>query len=139
MNDLTKYISPQVNTEELEEIITSEEMEKLINYLKDNDISFEIFPFRIDRINPITCKDDTHYYAQVCCPVYDLNLRSWDAVCHPGSYGFEKGLLEIYGDILTDEDLAMDSVVGYLTAENVIYRIKLKGDLYLKKYWGKEK
>ena len=40
-----------------------------------------------------------------------------DAVCHSGSYGHEKGLLEIMG--LVDEEEVGDSVEGWLTAEQV--------------------
>lgn len=42
-----------------------------------------------------------------------------DAICHEGSYGHEMGLLEIMGlDI--DEAEVGDSVLGYLTAEEVV-------------------
>lgn len=40
-----------------------------------------------------------------------------------GSYGFEVNRLEIMG-LLTDEELDADSVVGWLSAENVFDRIK---------------
>ena len=49
--------------------------------------------------------------------------RKWDAVCHSGSYGHEDGLLEIMGTILTDEESECDSVVGWLTAEQVMKRV----------------
>lgn len=49
---------------------------------------------------------------------YDGNVIG-DAICHMGSYGHEKGLLEIMGlDI--DEEEAGDSVIGYLTAKEVV-------------------
>lgn len=42
-----------------------------------------------------------------------------DAICHEGSYGHERGLLEIMGlDI--DEAEVGDSVLGYLTAKDVV-------------------
>lgn len=41
---------------------------------------------------------------------------------HVGSYGHESNLLEIMG-LLTKEEEENDSVVGYLTAENVYKRI----------------
>ena len=44
----------------------------------------------------------------------------WDAVCHSGSYGHEKSLLEIYGSIVTSDE---DSVEGWLTAEEVLARL----------------
>lgn len=43
-----------------------------------------------------------------------------DAVCHWGSYGHERGLIEIMGLVETLED----DVEGYLTAEEVFRRIK---------------
>lgn len=42
----------------------------------------------------------------------------WDAICHYGSYGYEKGLLETMGE-LVPEDYG-DVVMGYLTAEDII-------------------
>ena len=41
------------------------------------------------------------------------HIRSWDAVCHKGSYGGDQGLLEIYGDLCTD-------AIGWLKADDVI-------------------
>ena len=56
--------------------------------------------------------------------VYDENGKKlWDAVCHRGSYGYENGLLEIYGNIV-DEKKDGDEVVGWLTADDVIARIE---------------
>ena len=45
------------------------------------------------------------------------------AICGNGTYGFEHGLLEIMG-LLTPEEEEFDSVVGYLTADDVFKRIK---------------
>ena len=45
------------------------------------------------------------------------HFRSWDAVCHKGSYGGDQGLLEIYGNICTD-------VIGWLKADDVIKILK---------------
>ena len=50
----------------------------------------------------------------------------WDAICHYGSYGYEEGLLEIMGS-LVDRRVDGDSVVGYLTADDVIERIEKRG------------
>ncbi len=49
--------------------------------------------------------------------------RSWDAVCHTGSYGYKQGLLEVMGQpVVRKRD--GDSVAGYLTAEEVIRRME---------------
>lgn len=56
----------------------------------------------------------------------------WDVICHKGSYGYDKGLLEIYGNIV-DEEKDDDSVVGWLTAQDVIARIQAKDAIELLK------
>ena len=93
-------------------MIKIREMEKLEEYLKENEIPYE--------------EDFYNGYKQICVPVINPEERDWDAVCFPGTYGFEEGLLEIMGNILTPEDEEHDSVVGHLTAEDVIKRIELK-------------
>lgn len=56
--------------------------------------------------------------------IYDENGKKlWDAICHKGSYGYENGLLEIYGNIV-DKKKDGDTVVGWLTADDVIERIE---------------
>lgn len=45
-----------------------------------------------------------------------------DAIEHFGSYGHEQDLLELMG-LLTPEEEECDSVVGWLTAENIFDRI----------------
>lgn len=52
----------------------------------------------------------------------DTDERLFDAICRYGSYGYHNGLLEIMGTIV-DEDSDGDTVVGYLTADDVIDRI----------------
>lgn len=51
--------------------------------------------------------------------------RQWDAVCHKGSYGYDEGLLEIMGEPVVRE-IDGDTVVGYLTAQDVIDRLEGK-------------
>lgn len=46
----------------------------------------------------------------------------WDAICGYGSYGSDKGLIEIMGCIVPED--VCDSVEGWLTADEVIDRIK---------------
>lgn len=47
---------------------------------------------------------------------------AWDAICHWGSYGWEKGLLEIMGTIVRPD--AGDEVEGWLTAQDIIKRLE---------------
>ena len=49
--------------------------------------------------------------------------RLWDAICTKYSFGHEKGLLEIMGDIV-DEKRVGDRVEGWLTAQDVIDRVE---------------
>lgn len=88
------------------------ELDKLEQYLKDKGIGYT----RIDE------NTDTWGRHQINVFGSDGNI-AWDVICHRGSYGFEQGLLEIYGK-LVDEEKDGDSVVGWLTAEDVIKRIE---------------
>ena len=45
-----------------------------------------------------------------------------DVICHEYSYGGKVGLLEMMG-LLTEEEAKHDSVIGWMTAEQVFYRI----------------
>lgn len=65
---------------------------------------------------------------QVCYPSIE-NMKC-DAICHAYSYGGDEGLLEIMG-LLTDEEAEYDSVVGWLTADDVFSRI-------IRDYWAPE-
>lgn len=49
--------------------------------------------------------------------------RQCSVIEHSYSYGNEQDLLEIMG-LLTDEEVEVDDVVGFLSAENVFKRIK---------------
>ena len=88
------------------------ELDKLEQYLKDNGIGYT----RIDE------NADTWGRHQIYVFGSDSEI-AWDAICHRGSFGFEQGLLEIYGT-LVDAEKDGDSVVGWLTAEDVIKRIE---------------
>lgn len=86
------------------------ELDKLEAWLKQNGIKYE----RID-------EEEWWGRHQICVPCVDTEKREWDAICQHGSYGVEKGLLEIYGSIVRKD--AGDSVEGWLTAKEVIQRI----------------
>jgi hypothetical protein len=88
------------------------ELDKLEQYLKDKGIEYK----RID--------ENTNKYGRHQINVFGSDgNKAWDAICHYGSYGFEQGLLEIYGT-LVDEEKDSDCVVGWLTAEDIIKRIE---------------
>lgn len=75
--------------------IDQTEMMKLAFGLRDRDIEFNARSF-FDGLQ-IVVGDD------------------WDAVCHNGSYGHEKGLIEVMG-----LPQCQDDVIGWLTAEEVL-------------------
>ena len=57
-------------------------------------------------------------------PAYQIRLGDLaDVIQHDGSYGNEQDLLEIMGG-LTEKEKKEDSVLGYLTAEEVFKRFK---------------
>jgi len=92
------------------------ELDKLEKYLKEHGIIYE--RNESHSINPITGED----WGLNQIVVYKNRKRFFDAICNRGSYGFEQGLLEIYGDIV-DVHRDHDSVVGWLTAKDVIERM----------------
>lgn len=81
------------------------EMKKLIIGLGNLNIDFEIRPLYLGGIMVI------------------VNNWEWDAVLFPGSYGSEKGLIEICGSIVQNND-DDDDVEGYLTAEEILNRVR---------------
>ena len=94
------------------------ELNKLEDYLKEHGIEYE----RIDRVDIGYCIE-RH---QISVPSHAK--KEWDAICQPGSYGYEEGLLEIYGSLVDRAKYDdTDSVRGFLTAKDVIKRIKATG------------
>lgn len=86
------------------------ELNKLEEYLREHGYRFE----RVDEeyADP---KLERHQLI-----VYDGDgVCSWDAICHPGSYGYAGGFIEVAGDIVHG-----NGVRGYLTAQDVIERLE---------------
>lgn len=76
------------------ETINQNEMIALAFGLRDRDIKFE------------------------SCSFFDgLQIRcdGWDAICHRGSYGSDRGLIEVMG-----LPQCKDDVIGFLSAEEVL-------------------
>lgn len=88
------------------------ELDKLENYLKEHKIAYE----RIE-------SEEMFGYRHGIFVPSRIN-RVWDAICQFGSYGYEEGLLEIYGSIVGEKYGDKDYVRGWLTAEDVIHRIE---------------
>lgn len=96
------------------------ELDKLEMYLKEHGIKYE----RIDEDN--LGRSIRHQIAVPC--MLENGKTEWDAICQKGSYGFESGLLEIYGS-LVNKEIDGDSVVGWLTAEDVILRLECSQEI----------
>lgn len=89
------------------------ELDKLEAYLKEHGYKYE----RIDEENEHFPTISRHQII-----VYDEDEnRVFDAICNPGSYGFEEGLLEVMGSRVVRSD---DSVEGWLTADEIIKRLE---------------
>lgn len=82
---------------------TMNEMDKLEQMLKENNIPYEV------------AVNNYSGMKQIWYPNKEEAIS--DAICHNGSYGFKEGLLEIMGLTLNN-----DTVEGWLTAEEVCYR-----------------
>lgn len=95
------------------------EMEKLENYLKEHGYQYE----KIIEEGFIEFGVEIGFRNQIV--VYKDDKRDWDAICQPGSYGYEKGLLEVMGERVVRESDG-DGVCGFLTAQEVIDRLEEK-------------
>lgn len=95
------------------------ELDKLEQYLVANGFKFKRNDEQdVKAENGLIVHLDKHQIV-----VYDKHGNYiWDAICHRGSYGFEKGLLEIMGTIVSHD--VGDSVEGWLTAQDIIDRLE---------------
>ena len=82
--------------------INQDEMMKLAFGLRDRDIEFSVKSL-FDGI-------------QIVVGDFDR-----DAICHSGSYGHEKGLIEVMG-----LPQCQDDVIGWLTAEEILQMVDQK-------------
>lgn len=95
------------------------ELNKLEEYLKKRGIKYE----RFDNDEVVGARDGIIFKLirhHIIVPASGEEAE-WDAICQPGSYGAEEGLLEIYGKIVRP---CGNSVEGFLTAQDVIERIE---------------
>ncbi len=94
------------------------ELNKVERYLKENKIDYQ----RKDQYS----FDEKRPYVEIHqLIVHGDHDRKWDVICHPGSYGYKEGLLEIMGNICRGNEENVEGYIeGYLTAEEVIERIK---------------
>ena len=90
------------------------ELDKLEKFLQQNGYQYE----RIEMQGGIG--EDLH---QIKVFDEENGKELFDVICQRGSYGYEEGLLEAMGSIVNEEEIG-DRVEGYLTADEIIRRIK---------------
>lgn len=90
------------------------ELDKLEKFLQENGYKYE----RIERQGGIG--EDRH---QIRVFDEENGKELFDVICQRGSYGYEEGLLEAMGSIVNEKEIG-DRVEGYLTADEIIRRIK---------------
>lgn len=94
------------------------ELLKLRNYLQLHDYNYYVY----DRDLILDSKGEVLKADRHQVIVYSAEgEEQWDAICQTGSYGFEKGLLEAEGDIVSGEE---SGVAGSLTADNIIDKLE---------------
>lgn len=99
------------------------EMSKGLEILKLRDMLDEAhIPYYFNHIAEFGGYNDKPAYQII---IYDEQIkhRLCDVIYHIGSYGFDQNQLEIMG-ALTNEENEDDSVLGYLTADEVFKRFK---------------
>lgn len=99
---------------------STEEMDKLWKHLKL--CGYNCIAFRLNLNSPEGVYDQIRVYNDISDD--GVVNHEWDAICFKGSFGYNAGLLEIYGSIV-DEEKDGDSVVGYLTAADIMERLRL--------------
>ena len=87
----------------------TKELLKVMNFLTEREIEYGLRPL--------------YDGFQLMVPA-DIDNWAFDVIIHNGSYGHQRGLLEVMGI----SKIPCDSVEGYLTGEDVIERIK---EIYL--------
>lgn len=90
--------------------------------LLNREIDPEIYKIEIRKLAKGLEERNIHYELKPLFDGWQIWCDDWDAICHSFSYGHERGLLEIMG-ILVDEDEVGDTVEGHLTAEEVLKKI----------------
>lgn len=89
------------------------EFNKLKQYLKDKDYNYNVVENYSDK--PL------NEWHQIIVKG-TKNNPLWDVICHYGSYGYERGLLEVSGDIVEKPEdgycLTADAVIKLLEAKN---------------------
>lgn len=99
------------------------ELDKLEQWLDENEYKYGYEHERTDEATTFGgYRTIDRHQITVYREIDGRRFYQWDAICHYGSYGAERGLLEIAGKIVPEE--VEDSVEGWLTADDVVERIR---------------
>lgn len=112
------YIKTEKGNENKPFIKCYEEFNKLENYLKENGYEYTRRRRATEELEKAVPLD---FGEQIC--VYENGKVVWDAIFGAGTYGAEVGLLEVMGEAVV-KDGGENSVNGWLTAEDIIERLK---------------
>lgn len=101
------------------------EMDRLEAYLKENHIVYERIDHEdmMEKERKLVVESGIHIEPMERHQIIAFDKdgrRTWDVICHRGSYGAERGLLEGMGDIFNED------VEGNLTAAEIIQRIEIQ-------------
>lgn len=103
----------------MENTMVKTEMEKLIDWLRENlDDKYDLKQRYINGGSQVLIFDSNGDWL-------------WDAICNDMSYGHERGLIEVMEHtadnyVLTEEERSCDDVLGWLTAQDIIERLEGK-------------
>lgn len=104
-----------VDVGRMDKMTDLKELNKLETYLKLHNIKYERYDNEFMSGESIYV--ERH---QICVP--SMEDKQWDVICQAGSFGHDRGLLEIMGTLV---DESVDDVVeGWLTAHDIISRLE---------------
>ena len=69
------------------------------------------------------CDRDIEFSTKSFYDGLQITVEDWDAICHSGSYGHERGLIEVMG-----LPQCQGGVIGYLTAEAILQMVDKNND-----------
>ena len=122
-------------SEPIEQTLPWEVLQSTVDLVLKDNHGFDGAPY-IQQIAEELDKRQIPYIRNSVQTPNDQLLFPWceaNVVCHYGSYGHEKGLFEVVGDkLMTQEEIAIDSVKGKLPLDVVVERIVKAYDAYRK-------
>lgn len=107
------------------------EMNKLIRLLVLNGIPFEVLAFPG---YSAPREEDADFGLQIFSPSFEKPMI--DAVCHSGTYGYGRGLIQIQSELLQNSPGEWEyGIRGWLTAEKALEYFKEVPKAQVKEYF----